>query len=150
MKLVLAVSPFSRQAQSIGSFSAGAVLLITATMNAQAQYNYSTLSVPGASVTYASGISGNNIVGSYGNGSADLGFLYNGSTYTTLSLPGAPDGIDGNNIVGSYSNGSGDTYGFLATPVPEPSVLGLLAVGAAALLVRRRKQRIFKPQIKTI
>jgi hypothetical protein len=76
-----------------------------------------------------------------GNDAQNQGFFYNGSTYTTLSVPGAVDtdalSISGNNIVGYYENNSGE-YGFLATPVPEPSVLGLLAVGAAALLIRRR------------
>src|ERR1017187_10123244 len=38
---------------------------------------------------YGTCISGNNIVGYYWNGSTWQGFLYNGSPYTTLSVPGA-------------------------------------------------------------
>lgn len=88
----------------------------------QAQYNLTTLSVPGAyNDTWAYGVSGNNIVGCYesvndGHGSLQ-GFLYNGSGYTTLTVPAATYfteayGISGNNIVGVYGNDSG-FYGFL-------------------------------------
>ena len=85
-------------------------------MNVQAQYNYTTLSVPGAANTWALGISGNNVVGTYLNGGSHQGFLYNGSSYTTLTVPGATWtwalGISGNNIVGWY--GTGSSYqGFL-------------------------------------
>jgi hypothetical protein len=98
------------------------LLLLAATTNLQAQYNYTTLAVPGAANTVASGISGNNIVGYYTpSNSPTKGFLYNGSTYTTLSVPGAEDtvasGIFGTNIVGSSYNVIGgliaDQYGFL-------------------------------------
>src|ERR1700677_5330264 len=87
-------------------------------VSANAQYNYTTLSVPGAEDTYAVGICGNNIVGSYYNGSSWYAFLYIGSSYTTLNIPGAvytydwagatASGISGNNIVGSYFNGNSD------------------------------------------
>lgn len=64
--------------------------------------------------------------------------------YTPLSVPGASSteayGISGNNIVDYYGNMSSD-YGFLATPVPEPSALGFLAVGIAILTLRRTNQR---------
>jgi hypothetical protein len=91
------------------------------------------------------GISGNNIAGYYYSGSVfsqvALGLVYNinSGSYSTFSVPGASDtfgeGIDGSNVVGYYQNSSG-TYGFFATPVPEPSVLGLLVVGATALKLR--------------
>ncbi|MGD0744382.1 MAG: PEP-CTERM sorting domain-containing protein [Verrucomicrobiota bacterium] len=106
---------------------------------------YTALDVPGAvgDGTRALAISGNNIVGYYQVGNTHHGFLYNGSTYTDLDVPGADyftaaTGIDGNNIVGYYYDGS-NMRGFIATPVPEPSFLALLAVGAAALLVCRRR-----------
>ena len=119
--------------------------------------SYTTLNVPGVSYTagYAGvpgaaspcayGISGNNVVGSYENSSGQYqGYLYNGSSYTTLSVPSAAAtwawGIEGNSIVGYYGDGSGNTYGFLAVPVPEPSALELLVVGAAVSLVRRPSQ----------
>jgi hypothetical protein len=55
-----------------------------------------------------------NIVGAYGN----HGFLYDGTTWTTLDMPGASTtwafGIDGSNIVGVYRIGtSGFSHGFL-------------------------------------
>jgi len=106
--------------------------------------SYTTLIVPGARYTFADGISGNIIVGTYSmDGSTFQSFIYDGNSYITLSVPGAEDtyvyGIDGDNIVGSYYNGS--VYeGFLATPVPEPSVLALATVGAGALLVRLRER----------
>jgi hypothetical protein len=98
---------------------------------------YTTFSVPGAGDTWAYGVSGNNIVGYDSNGD---GFLYNISSgvYTTFDVPGAQgtyaQGVDGNNIVGYYYNGS-DYIGFLAIPVPEPSVFALLVAGATAFLV---------------
>jgi hypothetical protein len=110
--------------------------------------SYTTLSVPGASDTEADGISGNNIVGFYYNGVGnEQGFLYdiNSQTYTTLSVPGAvktfAQGISGSDIVGYYAGGNGTPQSFLATPVPEPSALGLLSsVGVAALWLRRRRK----------
>jgi probable HAF family extracellular repeat protein len=72
--------------------------------------------------TQAYGISFNSIVGYYGDlsGSTAInkGFLYNGSTYTTLSDPlGAngtfAQGISGINIVGYYVDNSGMNHGFV-------------------------------------
>ena len=61
------------------------------TLNVQGQYNYTTLSVPGAADTYAYGISGNNIVGACNGG--DEAFSYNraNGNYFTFSVPGAVD-----------------------------------------------------------
>ena len=114
-----------------GAACAGAILLLATTFNAQAQYNYTSLSVPGASATYALGISGTNIVGYYDyvNGGNCYGFLYNGSSYNTnLNVPGAAFteawSISGNNIVGFYSYSSAMyARGFLATPVVPPPLL---------------------------
>lgn len=117
--------------------------------NASMLYNgstYTPVSFPGSSFTRAYGLDGNNIVGY----ESDLdGFLFNGSTYTTFDVPGAsgtyPFGVDGNNIVGDYTlPNNGDLLGFIATPVPvpEPSALALLVVGAAVVtLVRLRSKR---------
>ena len=67
---------------------------------------------------YATGISGGNIVGFYGDDSSSISipnFLYNGSTYTTLDDPLATDGtyvsgIDGNTIVGTYCDELGAVF----------------------------------------
>ena len=72
--------------------------------------------------TYAFGISGTNIVGSYWNGSWSEGFIYNGNTWTMLSNPNAAPvankdsgtwatGISGSNVVGYYSDAG--FHGFL-------------------------------------
>jgi len=99
-------------------------LLSAMSLAAQAQFSYTTLDYPSTtSGTTAYGISGNNIVGFYvGNDASHVrhGFVYNGSTYTTLDNPNAfPSfaagttayGISGNNIVGGYASSVG--HGFL-------------------------------------
>ena len=69
--------------------------------------------------TFAYGISGSNIVGTYATSTGVHGFLYNGSTYTTLDVPFAgeqgtfPYGISGSNIVGHYNDSSNRPHGFL-------------------------------------
>ena len=87
---------------------------------------YTTLDVPSAAPygnTMAYGISGNNVVGVYGDVSQIChGFIYNGSTYTTLDDPletgtsaGSGTyayGISGNEVVGFYYNG-GNEYAYL-------------------------------------
>ena len=95
----------------------------------------------GASHTYAYGIDGTNIVGSFSDGSDVHGLSYDGSTYTTLDVPGASStyayDIDGTNIVGFFYDGSGNSHGFLAV-IPEPATLSLLAVGMLMACRRRR------------
>jgi hypothetical protein len=72
---------------------------------------------PGAYYTNPSDISGSNVVGHYSDGTQYLGFLYDGTSYTTLTLPGATlfqaRGISGSNIVGRYRDATGITHGFL-------------------------------------
>jgi hypothetical protein len=76
------------------------------------------LNYPGAGWTWANGISGSNIVGTYAvdNVINFQGFVYNGTSYTALNYPGAgwtqAWGISGSNIVGAYADSSG-VYGFL-------------------------------------
>jgi hypothetical protein len=77
---------------------------------------WTTLDMPGAYWTKASGIDGVNIVGTYADASGTHGFLYNGSSWTNLDMPGASltyaYSIDGSNIVGSYEIGT-NFHGFL-------------------------------------
>jgi len=85
-----------------------------------AVYNWTTWTwiflnnpLPGATHTFAYGIDGSNIVGTYMSGFYQYSFLYNGETLTTL--PGysvMAMGIDGNNIVG-YSGWGYDIHGYL-------------------------------------
>jgi hypothetical protein len=69
--------------------------------------------------TFATGVSGNNVVGYYADASGAHGFLYNGSSFTTLNGPDSLDtdahayGIDGNNVVGIYRDANGFLHGFL-------------------------------------
>ena len=79
------------------------------------------LNVPSSLQTFAYGIDGNNIVGSYYSSSDhDYGFLYNISTgiYTTLNDPLGVDGtealgVSGNHIVGHYFDNHNQYNGFL-------------------------------------
>jgi len=95
-------------------------LVVGVVGQARAQYSYTTLDDPLGVNTSASGISGNNIVGSYTDGTGDYGFLYNINTnsYTTLNDPlgtlgTVANGIDGNRSVGSYRDTHSRAYGFL-------------------------------------
>ena len=78
---------------------------------------WTKLSYPEAKNTESTGVSGNNIVGTYYDdiGGVHHGYVYNGTTWTTLDYPGARythvSGIDGNTMVGFYTGN--DTHGFL-------------------------------------
>ncbi len=68
--------------------------------------------------TFASGISGNNIVGFYRDGNGvNHSFLYNGTNWNTLDFPDARNtyatGISGSNIVGYYEDINWAQHGFL-------------------------------------
>jgi hypothetical protein len=94
--------------------------------------------MPDAYGTEIYDIDGSNIVGSYTDTNSRFhGFLYDGTSWTTLDMPGATDtyilGIDGDVIVGSYKdyiNSVERTHGFVYT-IPEPTTLLLFGPGAA-------------------
>lgn len=84
-------------------------------------------------------IDGSNLVGFYRDlDGKDNGFIYNGTTWTTLNMPGAGAtrifGIDGSHLVGYYSVSG--THGFVYE-IPEPATLLLFGLGA--LMFRKRR-----------
>lgn len=120
----------------LATFGAVGIALMAAMANVQAQYNFTTLSVPGATVTEACGIQGDIVVGSYDIGSNEYGFLYSVSTgvYTTgLGVPGATKtsfyGIDGNDVVGSYGAPTAE-MGFVYDISTGTFTTGLSVAGA--------------------
>jgi len=114
----------------IPALALAALVAVLGASRADAQaYNFTTLDYPGASRTYAYGISGSDIVGYWTDSSNyEHGFLHSGTDYntgwSTIDNPNALSqvlhgegtnlyGITGNLAVGVY-NASGDTFhGFL-------------------------------------
>jgi hypothetical protein len=83
------------------------------------------------------------IVGYYPDHIRTNGFLYDyrNDVYTEFTIPGAEqtmiDGISKNGILtGGYVDSNGIEHGFMATPIPEP---GLIIVLACSLPLLRRK-----------
>ncbi len=79
-----------------------------------------------------------------------VGFFLDGSDYTTIRFPGAEHtaalGLnDEGQIVGYYWAREYGRHGFIATPVPEPSTLGLTAVGCASVLLFSCRARKLSP-----
>jgi hypothetical protein len=73
------------------------------------------MQVPGTTLR---GVSGNNIVGIYEDASLNFhGFLYDGSTYTPINVPGATytetTGVSGNHVIGNSQPGNGHYSGFI-------------------------------------
>ena len=84
---------------------------------------YTTLDVAGAKPRSmrVNSISGNTIVGTYGDASTNCyrGFSYSDGVYTTLNVPGAKAtsayGVSGSTIVGNYETDEGIFHGFSLT-----------------------------------
>ena len=85
-------------------------------------FSFLQLAVPGATATFATGISGNNVLGYYEENGDYYGYLYNNGNYTTISVPNATStitwGIENDTIVGSYYVGSSPTVGLEIVPSP--------------------------------
>ena len=87
------------------------------------------------------------ITGFYVSGPDFLGFILHDGTYSTFpqaagftdTIPNKLNDLD--QFVGSYTSGDGVTHGFLATPVPEPTSLVLVALAAAGATWRRFRRR---------
>jgi probable HAF family extracellular repeat protein len=132
----------------VGGSSAGAFLLSGG--------SYTQLNIPGSFGTEAHGINNaDQIVGTYEDLHQTHGFLLSGNDYTTLDIPGAQVvqafGInDAGQIVGEYTLADGTAHGFLATPIPEPATLPLLAIGLVALIYQASRRRARKRREKGV
>ena len=80
---------------------------------------WTTVDVPGANWTQPYSVSGSDIVGVYYDGQGYQGFLYNGTSFTTLNINNQRNGtqtrafgISGNTVVGAYLDASGQ-HGFI-------------------------------------
>jgi probable HAF family extracellular repeat protein len=113
---------------------------------AQAAF-FTTLDVPGSTLTIASGISNaGQIVGQYDDaGGRTHGFLLSDGVYTTFDVPGATSTFiasinNSGQFAGTYVDDAGVTHGFLAA-VPEPASRTLLGTGVLSVLAYVRKSR---------
>jgi uncharacterized membrane protein len=105
-----------------------------------------SIAVPGASETQAFGINDSGqVVGLYFDNGAH-GFVRDGNgTFSSFDVPGAestqPCSINDSGQISGFALVNGRNYAFIATPVPEPSTLALLAIGGVAIgFIGRRKE----------
>ena len=102
----------------------GAVLILVANPVTARAFTFTTIDVPGATSTEASGINERSwVVGHYLDASgAQHGFaLLPGPTFITIDVPGATStevsGINAEGqIVGNYTDAAGTLHGFVAVP----------------------------------
>src|SRR5260221_2645379 len=86
--------------------------------------SFMPLNFPGSAMTTSSGISGNDIVGSYTDSANQThGFHYDGTNWTSLDNPAGnytvATGISGNNVVGYYI-GDSQMHGFFYNSAESP------------------------------
>ncbi|WP_347989792.1 hypothetical protein [Methylomonas sp. AM2-LC] len=117
--------------------------------------SYTTINDPNAtSGTWITGINNNGeISGYYNDATGAHGFIYNGSTYTTIDDPLAVAGTtkitsinDSRQIVGQFTDSLGITQSFIASPtaVPLPSSLWLFASAPLGFLGFNSRKTIQK------
>jgi DNA-binding beta-propeller fold protein YncE len=108
--------------------SAGNLFVANYGISQPGEGSISKITPNGAQSTFVSGLS-------YPNGlafnSADDLFISEGGIIDEIT----PDGVQNTFAIGDIGTA------LTIQPAPEPSVLGLLAIGATALLVRRRQQQ---------
>ena len=105
-------------AYNTGNTSAPSGLFIDNVVVTPLPTNYTALDPSGSINTFATGVSGNNIVGFYeGNDLLDHAFFYDGTTFFGIDPPGSHQaealGISGQNVVGSFFDSNGVEHGFL-------------------------------------
>src|SRR5262249_5110766 len=107
---------------------------------AEPLYNFTTIDVPGAVSTSASGINdAGQIVGSFSDATRTHGLLKTGWTFTTMEVPDATvtqgnDINDAGQIVGFFTDSGGHDHGFLKddstlTTIDVPGVVSIMASG---------------------
>jgi hypothetical protein len=110
----------------VGTFNGGNPYTITpSTPNAQVAFMFAAWSISTGALTYDAA----KLASTGYTGQSAIGQNYTlGGFGSPPSLPGA-----------TFGAGAGQISGFTLTPVPEPSTIALGLLGAAALLMRRRK-----------
>jgi hypothetical protein len=111
----------------VGTFNGGNPYTITpSTPNAQIAFAFAAWSISTGALTYDAAL-----IASTGYATPTPGI---GQNYT-LGGFGSPPSLPG----ATFGSGAGQINGLMLTPVPEPSTQALGLLGAAALLMRRRK-----------
>jgi len=111
---------------------------------------YTAINDPNGSTNSLAGISNDELLGTYNANNTTQDFLYNipSGQYSDValdppgigSIPAWVTGISNSDeLFGYYYNADDKSYGFIASPVPEPSTWALLGLCIPALLVFRRK-----------